>query len=347
MSDCMLDRPRRPGFTKSRPARLVLLLACAAVFFLHGETVARAQTRTALVIGNGAYQFAPALKNTVNDANLVAKALKAGGFEVTTAADVNRAQLDKALRDFLSKVAATGKETVALIFYAGQGVEIDGDNFLVPVDIKIQREADILTQAVPLSTVLTSMSLLTAAARVVVLDTSRSNPFAAAGSAPVAVEVPRGSIVFFSTSAGGEASEGTEANSPFTVALAEAIKEPGLTIDQVFEKVRVKVSKATNGQQEPQAISGLQGVVPFAAVAAAAPRISAPEPARQPAAAAAPPAGPAAAEQTDSETRRDFELALGINTKEAWDAFLQAHPTGFFADLAKAQLNKLAGTGAK
>src|SRR5206468_12417434 len=98
----------------------------------------------------------------------------------------------------------------------GQGVEIDGDNFLVPVDIKIQREADILTQAVPLSTVLTSMSLLTAAARIMVLDTSRSNPFAAAGSAPAPVEVPRGSVVFFSTSPGGEASEGTEVNSPFT-----------------------------------------------------------------------------------------------------------------------------------
>jgi uncharacterized caspase-like protein len=329
--------------------RTALFLACAVFFFIQGEAGARAETRVALVIGNGDYQFAPALKNTVNDANVVSQALTSAGYEVTTAANVNRSALDKVLRDFLAKVAAQGKETITLIFYAGQGVEIDGDNFLVPVDIRIQREADILTQAVPLSTLLTSMSLLTVAARIVVLDTSRSNPFAAAGRAAASVDVPRGSIIFFSTSPGGEASEGADANSPFTVALAETIKEPGLTIEQVFQQVGAKVSKATNGQQVPQEISGLTAQIPFAAAAAPKP---APPPARPvPNQAAAPPQSapeppvsvPAPAD--DAAARRDFELALGVNTKEAWNAFLQTYPSGFYATLARTQLNKLTGAG--
>jgi hypothetical protein len=355
MSECTFGRSSRLGpKAGSRFIHSLLFLACAVFFLNCGQSAALAQARVALVIGNGDYQFAPALKNTVNDANVVGRALKSAGFEVTTATNVNRAQLDKSLREFLSRVAAQGKEAIALLFYAGQGVEIDGDNFLVPVDIKIQREADIVAQAVPLSALLTSLSMLPTAARIVVLDTSRSNPFSAAGRAPAAVEVPRGSIVAFSTSPGGEASEGAEANSPFAAALVETIKEPGLTIEQVFQRVKAKVTKATDGQQVPQEISGLTAQIPFSAIAAAKaapapePAISAPNPAAAPANAAPPPAPPTAAagQADDAAARRDFELALGVNTKEAWTAFLQTYPSGFYASLAKAQLNKLTGAGA-
>jgi uncharacterized caspase-like protein len=354
MSECIFDRSSRLGSKAgSRLIHSLLLLACVVFFLNYGQSAALAQTRVALVIGNGNYQFAPGLKNTVNDAKIVGQALKSAGFEVATATDVNRAQLDKALREFLSRVAAKGKEAIALLFYAGQGVEIDGDNFLVPVDIKIQRQADIVAQAVPLSALLTSLSMLPTAARIVVLDTSRSNPFSAAGRASAAVEVPRGSIVAFSTSPGGEASEGAEANSPFAAALVETIKEPGLTIEQVFQRVKAKVSKATDGQQVPQEISGLTAQIPFSAIAAKAapapePAVSPPNPAAAPAKAAPPPEPPTAApgQADDAAARRDFELALGVNTKEAWTAFLQTYPSGFYASLAKAQLNKLTGAGA-
>jgi uncharacterized caspase-like protein len=349
MSECTFDGSNRLG--SKAGGRLIpplLFLACAVFFFVQGQPVARAESRVALVIGNGDYQFAPPLKNTPNDANVVSQALKSVNFEVTTANNVNRSELDKALREFLSKVAAKGKDTIALIFYAGQGVEIDGDNFLVPTDIRIQREADILTQAVPLSTVLTSMSMLTAAARIIILDTSRSNPFPSAGRGSASVDVPRGSFVAFSTSPGAEAIEGTDANSPFTVALVQALKQPGLTVDQVFQKVRETVNKATNGQQIPQEISGLGSQIVFLTGGPpAAPAAAAPPSAAAPAAPAVtrPPAAPAAVQEEDPGVRKDFELALAINTKEAWDAFLQAHPTGFFANLAKAQLTKLSGAG--
>jgi uncharacterized caspase-like protein len=351
MSNCTLGRSKRLALkARSSLMRTALFLACAAFFFIQGEAGARAETRVALVIGNGDYQFAPALKNTVNDANAVSQALKSAGYEVTTAANVNRSALDKALRDFLAKVAAQGKETIVLIFYAGQGVEIDGDNFLVPVDIRIQREADILTQAVPLSTLLTSMSLLTVAARIVVLDTSRSNPFAAGRAAP-AVDGARGSIVFFSTSPGGEASEGSDANSPFAAAFVETSTEPGLTIEQVFQQVRAQVSKATSGQQVPQEISGLAAQIPFAAAAAPKPApppaLPVPNQAAAPPQAAPEPPASVPAQIDDAAARRDFELALGVNTKEAWSAFLQTYPSGFYATLARTQLNKLTGAGAK
>lgn len=286
--------------------------------------------RLALVIGNAAYQFAPALKNTVNDAKAVSDALKSVGFEVATATNVDRAALDRALRDFLRKVDAKGKDATALIFYAGQGVEIDGDNFLVPVDIKIQQEADVLTQAVPLSTVLTSLSMLPAATRIVVFDTSRSNPFASASRPAASVAVPPGSIIAFSTSPGGEAGEGDGANSPFATAFAETIKEAGLSIEQVFQKIRDKVSKATGGQQTPQEISSL--TAPFAFSAAASSTVRAASP-------------PASSQAEDAAARADYELALGVNTKAAWEAFLQVHPSGFYAGLARGQLKKLSTAG--
>jgi uncharacterized caspase-like protein len=287
--------------------------------------------RLALVIGNAAYQFAPALKNAVNDANLVSDALASAGFDVATVSDVNRSELDRALRGFLSKVAARGKDTVALFFYAGQGVEIDGENFLVPVDIRIQQESDVLTQAVPLSTLLSSLSLLPSATRIVIFDTSRTNPFSPQTPPTGAVIVPPGSIVAFSTSSGAEANEGAGANSPFSAAFAQTIKEPGLAFEQVFQKVRDRVSKATDGQQIPQENSSLK--TPFRFTAAV-------------------PGGssqaltPSTGRAEDPEGRSDYELALGINTEEAWQAFLQVHPSGFYATLARAQLGKLGTAGA-
>lgn len=310
--------------------RLLVLLATVVLVLTRGYSVAHAEPRAALVIGNAAYQFAPALKNTVNDANSVAEALKSAGFEVRTATDLKRAEMDRVLREFLAQAATLGKQATALVFYAGQGVQIDGDDYLMPVDARIEREADVLFQAVPLSTLLTGLSSLPTATRIVILDTSRSNPFPTTGPVGAAPQVPAGTIVAFSTSPGGDADEGEGANSPFTAALVETIKEPGLRIEQALQKVREKVSKGSDGRQIPQEISSLSS--PFSFFAAAS------EVARQPVTAA-----PGQAD--DAAARRDYELALDVNTKEAWEAFLQIHPSGFHATLARARLNRLS-TGA-
>jgi uncharacterized caspase-like protein len=242
--------------------RLFCFLAAFSVVLASGSSTALAQSRVALVIGNAAYQFNPPLKNSVNDARLVGATLRSVGFEVTTASNLNRADLDRVLRQFLGAVAGKGKDVVVFVFYAGQGVEIAGENFMLPVDIRIQREADVLAEGLSLSTLLSSLSLLPAATRIVVFDTSRSNPFPSANRAAGTVDVPAGSLVAFSTSPGTEASEGAGANSPYAVALAEVIKERGVPIDQAFKKLREKVSSATSGQQVPQETSTL--ATPFA-----------------------------------------------------------------------------------
>ena len=310
--------------------RRLLFLATIVLVFTGGYSTADAEPRAALVIGNAAYQFAPALKNTVNDATSISEALKSAGFDVRVASNLKRAEMDRVLREFLAQAASLGNQATALIFYAGQGVQIDGDDYLVPIDAKIEREADVLFQAVPLSTVLTGVSGLPVATRIVILDTSRSNPFPTTGPVGAVPQVPAGTIVAFSTSPGGDADEGEGANSPFTAAFVEAIKEPGLRIEQAFQKIRQKVTKDTDGRQIPQEISSL--TAPFSFFAAA------PETLAQPATSAPAQADGAAA-------RRDYELALEVNTKEAWEAFLQLYPSGFHATLARARLNRLSTPG--
>jgi uncharacterized caspase-like protein len=245
------------------------------------------------------------------------------GFDVRTATNLDSVALERTLREFLADVTAKGKAAAALIFYAGQGVEIDGDNFFIPVDIKVRRQTDILAEAVPLSSVLNSLALTPSASRMVVFDTSRSNPFspdAAAGT----LAIPPASLVAFSTSPGREASEGAAQNSPFAAAFAETIKEPGLSVEEVFQRIRDKVRTATDGQQVPQENSSL--TAPFAFAPAAA------QPQRQSSRAPSP--------KIEDAARTDYELTLAINTAEVWEAFLEVHATGFYATLARAQLKR-------
>jgi len=280
--------------------------------------------RLALVIGNEGYKFAPPLKNVISDVLLVSDALRAVGFDVRTATNLDSVALDRTLREFLTDVTARGKDAAALIFYAGQGVEIDGDNFFIPVDIKVRRQTDILAEAVPLSSVLNSLALTPSASRMVVFDTSRSNPFspdAAAGT----LAIPPASLVAFSTSPGREASEGAAQNSPFAAAFAETIKEPGLSVEEAFEKIRDKVRKATDGQQVPQENSSLAAPFAFASAAAQSSRPSVSTPGAN----------------AENAARTDYELTLGINTAAVWEAFLEVHPAGFYATLARAQLKRL------
>jgi uncharacterized caspase-like protein len=317
--------------------RLLLFVATVVLVFIRSYSVAYAEPRVALVIGNAAYQFAPALKNTLNDANTVADALKSVGFDVRTATNLTRAEMDRVFREFLTQATTLGNQATALVFYAGQGVQIDSDDYLVPIDAKIEREADVLFQGIPLSSVLTGLSRLPTATRIVVLDTSRSNPFPTTGPVGVVPQVPAGTIVAFSTSPGADADEGDGANSPYTSALVETIKEPGLRIEQALEKVRQKVSKDTDGRQIPQESSSLKAPFSFVAAPPAAAE-------RSPSAATTQPAG-VPPTPVDAAARRDYELALEVNTKEAWEAFLQIHPSGFHATLARARLNRLSDGG--
>src|ERR1700712_1032918 len=223
-----------------------------------------AENRVALVIGQSAYRSVPALPNPANDAKAVTQLLTDSGFEVSTASDLSQGQLREQVSAFAGKVAAKGADTVALVFYAGHGMQIDGENYLVPIDVDPKREADIPLQAVRLNDVLNTLTSVPTRMRIVLLDACRNNPFpelnktAGQGLAIVDAKIGApGTFLSYSTSPGAEAEDGNGADSPYTTALLAAAKEPGLSIEDAFKRVRVAVNKTTEGRQTPWESSSL------------------------------------------------------------------------------------------
>src|SRR5256885_6136141 len=157
-----------------RRALLTLMIPAAVLLGTHS---ASAENRLALVIGQSAYRSVPALPNPANDAKAVTQLLTDSGFEVSTSADLSQGQMREAVSEFAGKVAAKGADTVALVFYAGHGLQIDGENFLVPVDIDPKREGDLPLQAVRLNDILNTLTSVPSKMRILMLDACRNNPF--------------------------------------------------------------------------------------------------------------------------------------------------------------------------
>ncbi len=245
-------------------SRYSLLSAVVAASLFIGVHAARAENRLALVIGQSAYRAVVPLPNPANDARAMSKLLGDAGFDVTSAADLSQNDMRETVGEFAAKVAAKGPDTVALVFYAGHGLQVDGENFLVPVDVDPKRETDIPLQAVRLNDVLNTLTSVPSKTRILLLDACRNNPFPAINKSTgqgLAIVDARtgapGTFMSFSTSPGAEAEDGSGADSPYTVALLAAAKEPGLSIEDTFKRVRVSVNKATEGRQTPWDSSSL------------------------------------------------------------------------------------------
>ncbi|WP_291686816.1 caspase family protein [Bradyrhizobium sp.] len=237
------------------------LLAAGILLVSHA---AFAENRVALVIGQSAYRTVTPLPNPANDAKAMSQLLADAGFDVTSAADLSQNEMRQKVGEFAAKVAAKGPDTVALVFYAGHGLQIDGENFLVPVDVDPKREADIPLQAVRLNDVLNTLTSVPSKMRILLLDACRNNPFPdinkTAGRGLAIVDAKTGApgtFMSFSTSPGAEAEDGSGADSPYTTALLAAAKQPGLSIEDTFKRVRVSVNKATEGRQTPWDSSSL------------------------------------------------------------------------------------------
>ena len=240
------------------------LLALAAL--VGTSAGALAEGRFALVLGNSKYQAVPALPNPVRDAESVTDLLSTAGFEVSLALDFGRSDMHRAVRDFATKVAEKGKDTVVLVYFAGHGLQIDGENYLLPVDAKIERESDVALEALRLTDVMNMLDTIPSKARIVILDACRNNPFEdikdKTGRGLAIVNAPAGTVVAYSTSPGTQAEDGSGANSPFTSALVDAAKQKGAAIETVFQNVRLAVHKATDGRQTPWEVTAL--TEPFA-----------------------------------------------------------------------------------
>jgi uncharacterized caspase-like protein len=301
-----------------RSAFLFLL----ALIFSMSTDAAWAGKRVALVIGVSAYKQVPQLANPARDADAMTALFKKAGFDtVDSRRDLGIAELRRAIRDF----SATSQDAeVAVVYYAGHGMEVDGVNYLVPADARLASDFDIEDETVSLDRV---MRALDGAKRLklVILDACRDNPFATSMKRTVASRaIGRGlakvepsmsdTLIAFAARAGAVASDGDGQNSPFATALVRNITEPGLDLRIAFGRVRDEVLKATGNRQEPFVYGSLGGDT-----VALVPRLADPE----------------------AEARVDYELAAQVGTREAWDSFLAKHPAGFFANLARGQNSKL------
>jgi Caspase domain len=244
--------------------------------------LAQPEQRVALVIGNSNYQHAPQLPNPDNDAQSMAQLLNAAGFEVIAATDLTQNDMVRVVQDFSARIAARGPNTVAMIYYAGHGVQLAGENYLVPVDAQISSPSDLQSDSVRLVDVMATLEAVPSRLRIVVLDACRNNPFPTvndAGRGLAIVDAPNGSIVGYSTAPGAEAQDGAGGHSPYTQAFLQLAREPNVPIEQLFKRVRLEVNHETDGRQTPWESSSLTSDFTFfgdTAVAATRPPIHAP-----------------------------------------------------------------------
>jgi uncharacterized caspase-like protein len=240
---------------RARASGLQLLAAVLIGLWL--STSAHGQARTALVIGNSAYRHVPALPNTANDANDVSAAFERLGFTVQRVSDGRFDDMRRALLDFARKAV---QSEIAVIFFAGHGMEIGGENWLVPVDAELKTDRDAEHEAISLKHLMLSVSSASKLG-LVILDACRNNPFTAkmqrtarmraVARGFTAVE-PGGSVlVLFAARDGTTAADGDDRNSPFTTALLRHLETPGLEINFLFRNIRDDVIRATGGEQEP------------------------------------------------------------------------------------------------
>jgi uncharacterized caspase-like protein len=216
------------------------------------------EPRTALVIGNGAYGEFP-LKNPANDARDIAAKLRELGFQVIERIDANRQTMRQALREFEQQLRQ--QRGVGLFYYAGHGVQLKGQNYLIPVGVDIRQEFEIPDEGIDADAVLRAMESAGNGLNVVILDACRNNPFARSlGSRGLArMEGPVGAFIAYATAPGSISKDGTGRNSPYTQHLLAAMSMPGLSLEQVFKQVLVGVERDTGGSQVPWVASSLRG----------------------------------------------------------------------------------------
>ena len=217
------------------------------------------ERRTALVIGNGSYESAP-LRNPVNDASDIAAALRKLGFTTIHKQNATQKEIEDVIREFGKNLRKGG---VGLFYYAGHGLQVNGINYIIPLDAKIFEETDVKYEAVDARRVLDAMYNAGNNFNIVILDACRDNPlvrgFRSGSNGLARMDAPKGTIVAYSTSPGKVALDGEGRNSPYTAALLEYMDDPGLTIEQVFKKCRRRIDKATNGRQIPWESTSLTG----------------------------------------------------------------------------------------
>ena len=315
--------------------RRLLLLGLAWSVLSQGAQAAT-ESRLALLIGNSVYKNSP-LANPVNDVRLMEAALKESGFTVIKAENASIREMRRLVRNFGDKLKATGG--VGLFYFAGHGVQVRGENFLVSTDSDIRNEDEVADDSINANVVLEKMQSAGNRVNLVILDACRNNPFGVrsrnTASGLANMNAPSGSLVAYSTAPGAVASDGNGNNGLYTEHLAKVIRQPGLPVEEVFKQVRAAVRRDSKNQQTPWENTALEGQFYFRAP----PQMALPAPAPDPTPA------PLAATQSGSEPF-NMEMALWDSVKTATTlaelrAYLNRYPNGFFAEVAKARIAAL------
>jgi uncharacterized caspase-like protein len=233
---------------------LVALIALLSLALPSRSKAEPVEKRIALVIGNGTYQ-AGTLHTAVNDAGLIAQTLQAAGCDVTGARDLDQESLRRALRKFLEKASNAGPGTVAFVYLSGYGLQLEGENYFLPVEARIGSPAAIPADAIRLSDYIRPLGALELKQSIFVLDAARQNPFSVSGE-PLAgglalAEPNSGMLIAFNAAPGTVAPEQNGPYGAYAQALAEMMREGGLSLSDVFERVRLRVSELTKGAEIP------------------------------------------------------------------------------------------------
>ncbi len=290
----------------------------------------RAETRVALVIGNSEYASAR-LANPKNDAELMARTLKGVGFDVIKHTDANMQTMRQAFTEFARRLRRP--DSVGVFYYAGHGVQVGGQNYLIPVGADITAEGEVALQAINLSELLASMKGAASRINIAILDACRNNPYESQvrslsrGLAPVSA--PAGTLIAYATAPGEVAQDGSDGHSPFTAALARSIPIPGLAVEEVFKQTREMVLAVTQNRQIPWEHSSLIGNFIFRA------KTVAQEPSGRPSL----PLG-------EANERRLSEIAAWDRVKATEDPaalkrYIESYPGGAYEELAHYKLAQL------
>jgi hypothetical protein len=331
-------------------------------------SIAQTAPGIALVIGNAAYPDAEApLKESVGDARSLSDELRRRGFEVELGENLSKEAMQRALERLYAKIV---QNSTAVIFFSGYGIQSNRQTYLVPVNAQIWSETDVRRDGFNLDAVLSEMNSKGASIKIAILDASRRNPFErrfrshSAGLA--AITAPKASVVVSSATPGSVVDDG--APGLFMTELLKELRVPGATIEQIFNRTRMNVSRASGRRQVPSFSSSLEDDVVFAASSAVAatagpdvtPTVTRPAatytpapisrptttpptttPLTTPPATATPAAPTTTLSDPDATARRDFSLADTLGTRQGWEDFLRKHPWGSYANQARDQLNRL------
>jgi len=252
-----MKRVEEITFTKT--ILMLLLLLSFPAFAQNDRGIKLKNQRTALIIGNNAYQTVP-LKNPVNDAEDMAATLRKMGFTVILKKNADHRTMEDTIRYFGKQLRKGG---VGLFYFAGHGMQVDGRNYLIPIGAKIESESDVKYEAVDAGRVLGKMEDAENQINIVILDACRNNPFSrnfrTSERGLARMDAPKGSLIAYSTAPGEVAADGLERNGIFTKYLMKNMSVPNLPIELVLKQARIEVARATGGRQIPWESSSLMG----------------------------------------------------------------------------------------